>query len=256
MNSYEALTKNEIFSKTSVPHETSFFVRLDGWKFKRLSETVGVEKPFDERFAKCLVNAGRTLFEKGFSPALVYVASDELNILFLGDAPFRGRVEKIDSVMPSLVSAAFALQLKKMFGKTDSVAFDSRIVIVPSENAVISYLAWRQTNAWRNHNNAYAYWLFRKMDYKPLEAAKKLKGMKTEEIHETLFRHGINLAETPAWQRRGILLYKKPVSKMVGGQEVVRWKVEEDWNLPLFNKEDGVKLIHKILEWFKAKRRP
>jgi len=116
--------------------------------------------------------------------------------------PYSGRVEKIDSVIPSLVSATFTLRLQKTFGKTDNVAFDSRVVIVPSENAVMNYLAWRQTNAWRNHNNAYAYWLFRKMGYKPLEAAKKLKGMKTEEIHETLFRHGINLAETPAWQRR------------------------------------------------------
>jgi len=66
-----------------------------------------------------------------------------------------------------------------------------------------------------------------------------------------LFRHGINLAETPAWQRRGALLYKKPICK----QETVRWKVEEDWSLPLFNKEDGAKLIHQILEWLKAKRR-
>ena len=251
LNSYEALVKNEIFSKTSVPYETNFFVRLDGWRFRKLSNAVGAEKPFDERFAKCLVNAGRVLFEKGFSPALIYVASDELNILFLGNVPFRGRVEKIDSVIPSLVSTAFTLQLQKTFGKTDNVAFDSRIVIMPSENAVMNYLAWRQTNAWRNHNNAYAYWLLRKMGYKPLEAAKKLKGMKTKEIHETLFRHGINLAETPAWQRRGALLYKKPICK----QETVRWKVEEDWSLPLFNKEDGAKLIHQILEWLKAKRR-
>jgi len=180
LNSYEALVKNEIFSKTSVPYETNFFVRLDGWRFRKLSNAVGAEKPFDERFAKCLVNAGRVLFEKGFSPALIYVASDELNILFLGNVPFRGRVEKIDSVIPSLVSTAFTLQLQKTFGKTDNVAFDSRIVIMPSENAVMNYLAWRQTNAWRNHNNAYAYWLLRKMGYKPLEAAKKIEGNENE----------------------------------------------------------------------------
>lgn len=255
MNSHESLARNEIFSKTSVPHGTSLFVRLDGWKFKKLSDIAGAEKPFDERFAKCIVNAGRVLFEKGFNPALIYAASDELNILFLDSQPFRGRVEKVDSVIPSLVSAAFILQLQKVFCKTEIAAFDSRIAIVPSENSVVSYLAWRQANAWRNHNNAYAYWLLRKMGYQPLEAAKKLEGMKAEEIHETLFRHGINLAETPAWQRRGILLYKKPVSKKTGEHEIVRWKIEENWNLPLFTKEDGAKLIHQILEWFKAKRR-
>ncbi|MEM3578599.1 MAG: tRNA(His) guanylyltransferase Thg1 family protein [Candidatus Bathyarchaeia archaeon] len=256
MNNHENLAKNEIFSKTSVPHETSFFVRLDGWKFRKLSETVGAEKPFDDNFAKCLVNACRVLFEKGFSPALIYVVSDELNILFLDNEPFHGRTEKIDSVIPSLISTAFALQLQRVFGKKDIVAFDSRIVIMPSENTVVNYLAWRQINAWRNPNNAYAYWLFRKMGYNPLEIAKKLKGMKTEEIHETLFRHGINLAGTPSWQRRGILLCKEPTFKRIREKEVVRWKIKEDWDLPLFTKEEGTKLIHKILRWIKSKRRP
>ncbi|MBS7646233.1 hypothetical protein KEJ24_00115 [Candidatus Bathyarchaeota archaeon] len=114
-------------------------------------------------------------------------------------------------------------------------------------------MAWRQNNAWRNHNNAYAYWCLRKMGYKPSETARILKGMKTEEIHRTLFRHGINLDETPLWQKRGILLYKEPITKKVKGLEVTRWKVKEDWNLPLFTTRDGVKLIHQILEWARRK---
>jgi tRNA(His) guanylyltransferase len=253
LNSLENLTGNEIFSKTSIPHRAGFFVRLDGWKFRKLSEVVGAEKPFDEKFAKCLVYAGRTLFEKGFNPTLIYIVSDELNILFANWTPFHGRVEKIDSVMPSFVSAAFTIRLQSFFGKAVPAAFDSRIVLAANEDTVVKYLAWRQLNAWRNHNNAYAYHLFRKMGYKPSEIARKLKGMKTEEIHGILFRHGINLAETPSWQRRGILLYKKPVHKKIGGYEVVRWTLMEDWDPPIFARDDGVRLIHKVLEWTEQK---
>jgi len=253
LNSYQSLVKNEIFAKTSVPSETPFFVRLDGWKFKDLSEAIGAEKPFDKKFAECLTYSGRMLFEKGFSPTLIYVVSDELNILFTHAAPFSGRVEKIDSVMPSLVSTVFTTCLQWLFDKKATAAFDSRIVVIPNEEAILKYLAWRQTNAWRNHNNAYAYWFFRKMGGKPSEIAKKLKGMKTEEIHETLFRHGINLATTPSWQRNGILIYKEPILKKCGKIEVIRWKTVENWDLPLFTKGEGAKLIQQILEWEKRK---
>jgi tRNA(His) 5'-end guanylyltransferase len=252
---FKGWAKSEIFSKTSVPLETPFFVRLDGWRFRALAEHIGAEKPFDERFAQCLVSSGKTLFEKGFSPTLVYVVSDELNILFDDEAPFNGRVEKIDSVVPSLVSSAFSLQLQKSFGKTVAVAFDSRIIIVQNNEKILDYLSWRQTNAWRNHNNAYAYWLFRKMGYKPPEIAKKLKGMKTEEIHEMLLEHGVNLAETPSWQRRGILIHKEPYQKRIANQSVTRWKITENWDLPLFSSEEGTKLIRQILRWMRQKRR-
>jgi len=94
LNSLENLMGNEIFSKTSIPHRAGFFVRLDGGKFRKLFEVVGAEKPFDEKFAKCLVYAGRTLFEKGLSPTLIYIVSDELNILFANWTSFHGRLRK------------------------------------------------------------------------------------------------------------------------------------------------------------------
>lgn len=252
---FKGWSKSEIFSKTAVLMETPLFLRLDGWKFRALADAVGAEKPFDERFARCLVNSGKALFGKGFSPTLVYVVSDELNVLFDGKAPFNGRVEKIDSVIPSLVSAAFSIQLQETFKKRVIVAFDSRIIVTPNNEKIIEYLTWRQANAWRNHNNAYAYWLFRKLGYKPSETAKKLKGMRTEEIHELLFKHGINLAKTPHWQRRGILIYKKPCQKRIAKQSVTRWKITDNWNLPLFSSEKGTKLIRLILEWMRQKRR-
>jgi tRNA(His) 5'-end guanylyltransferase len=145
--------------------------------------------------------------------------------------------------------------VNKLFNKSVIAAFDSRIVLALNDDEIVEYLAWRQVNAWRNHNNAYAYWVFRKLGYKPSEIAKMLKGMKAEEIHETVFKSGVNLAQTPLWQRRGILLYKQPYYKKEANQNVIRWRLEEDWNLPLFSSEEGAKLIQQILKWVRQKRR-
>jgi len=255
LNEYKNWPKNEIFSKTCIPPESSFFVRLNGWRFRKLSETVKAEKPFDERFAKCLVSSGKILFKKDLNPALIYVASDELNILFLDSSLFRRRVEKIDSVLAGLISSAFSLNMQILFDQKRVAAFDSRIVIFSTERKVLEYLSWRQMNAWKNHNNIYAYWVFRRMGNKPSVIARKLKGLKTEELHEIMFKQGINLAKTPRWQRRGILTYKHPASRKVEDYTVTRWNIKEDWNLPLFNSRNGTMLIQQILRWVREKRR-
>ena len=127
---------------------------MDGWKFKKVSEAINAEKPFDEKFAKCLVFSGKALFIKGFNPTLVYVASDELNVLFLNTPPFHGRVEKTDSVLAGIVSSAFSLSLQELFGRELVVAFDSRVVIAHNEDKIIDYLSWRQMSSWRNHNKS------------------------------------------------------------------------------------------------------
>lgn len=255
MNDYAVMPKSEVFAGLCIPPETPFFLRLDGWKFQKLSESIGAEKPFDKKFAKCLVYSAETIFRAGFEPTLVYVASDELNILFLEESPFNRRVEKIDSVIPSLASTAFALCVEKLFKKKPVLAFDSRVIEASSEDKIIRYLAWRQNDLWRNHNNAYAYWLLRKTGCKPSEASKKLRGLKTEELHEIAFEHGVNLAETPAWQRRGILIYKEPYAKPSERHFAERWRLKAMWNTPLFTSDDGVKLIKQIIEWKRRKRK-
>lgn len=239
-------SKHEIFAQLQVPLDTPFFVRLDGWRFQAVSERIGAEKPFDERLARCLVESGRALFKSGFNPKLIYAASDELNVLFLHVVPFKRRIEKINSVMAGFISSAFSLNLQRFFDKNVLVAFDSRIVLSSLEK-IVGYLTWRQRNAWRNHNNAYAYWLLRKQGYKTSEAAKRLKGLKTKELHEELFHYGINLAQTPAWQRRGVLLNREPYQKRTGKQPATRWRINENWNLPLFSSKEGRNVIQQIL---------
>jgi len=243
-------SKHEIFSQLQVPPDSPFFTRLDGRRFQAVAETVDAEKPFDKKFARCLVSSAKAIFQSDFNPTLVYVASDEINVLFFYVTPFGRRVEKINSVLSGVASSAFSINLQKQFKKTLLTAFDSRIII-SSQEKIKEYLTSRQREAWRNHNNAYAYWLLRKMGHKPSEAAKMLEGMKTKDIHEILFREGVNLTKTPSWQRRGILVYREPYQKQVESQTVTRWHIHENWNLPLFPSIEGQALIHQIIEWTK-----
>jgi len=248
-----AQAKSEVFSTLQVPPDNSFFVRLDGRRFQAVSEKLNTEKPFDQKFAKCLVASGKAIFQQNLNPALIYIASDEINALFAYTAPFNRRVEKINSVLSGAVSSAFSLNALKLFGKPLTVAFDSRIIIIPQEKSV-EYLTWRQMDTWRNHNNAYAYWLLRQMGHTPREAAKTLRGMKTKELHQLLFQHGVNLAKTPPWQRRGVLLYKRGYQKLLETQSVTRWRIRENWNLPIFSSADGKALVQQVLEWAKPHR--
>lgn len=251
LNNADALvdySENEIFSQLQVPPETPFFVRLDGWRFQAVSEKLGAEKPFDERFAKCLVSSAKAVFQSNFNPLLIYLVSDELNVLFRVAVPFRRRVEKINSILSGVVSTAFALSARRFFGEDLNVTFDSRVVVVSPEK-IAGYLVWRQRNGWRNHNNAYAYWLYRKLGYGPSEAAKLLEGLKAKDLHELLFRHGVNLSETPSWQRRGILVYKEPYQKRFQEHSVTRWRIKEEWELPSFSSREGWRLIEKILNY-------
>jgi len=242
--------KNEIFSQLQVPIETPFFVRLDGRRFQAVTEKLHASKPFNKTFAKCLVASGKALFQESLNPALIYAASDEINALFIYHAPFNRRVEKINSVLAGIISSAFLLCALKSFKRSVTTGFDSRVVLATREK-LADYLIWRQQEAWRNHNNAYAYWMLRKLGHKPTEATEMLKGLKSEKLHEFLFQHHLNLAKTPAWQRRGILIYRQPYQKRLQDLIIARWRIKEDWNLPMFSSQIGKKLIQNILEWAK-----
>ncbi|WP_243670735.1 hypothetical protein [Methanoculleus chikugoensis] len=72
-------------------------------------------------------------------------------------------------------------------------------------------------------------------------------------MHEMMFERGVNLAETPAWQRRGTLLYreeciKKGYNPPLTGEtvEAVRTCIREPEETPLFSTEEGAALIRSL----------
>ncbi|MHC1635785.1 MAG: tRNA(His) guanylyltransferase Thg1 family protein [Candidatus Methanospirareceae archaeon] len=222
-------------------------VRADGRNFKKL--LANFEKPYDKRFAESMVKATEMFFENsGFHPKIAYIFSDEIS-LFFEEVPFKGRIEKLDSVIASFLASALTITL----GLEKPIAFDARVIPLP-KTLLIDYLAWRQAEAWRNHVNAYCYYTLRKEGLSEREAEEKMRGMKVRDVHEMLFSKGINLNETPKWQRRGILVgrlpYKKEGYNPKAAEEVVttRYKLIQIWDLPLFKSEEGKEIVYKFVE--------
>lgn len=214
----------EIYSQ--IKARPPLIVRADGRGFKNLLKDR--KKPYDLDFAKSIVGSAIRIFDcSGLSPALAFVFSDEVNLLFM-DAPFAGRVEKIDSIIASFISGVLSLSL----GCFTSI--DCRVIPV-CEGEAVKYLRERQDEAWRNHVFSYGFYMLVGDGNSRSEAMSELRGMKESEIHELVFRRGVNLAKTPAWERRGVLVYRK------GG------RVIEDWDPPLFKSEEGKRLLEEII---------
>jgi tRNA(His) 5'-end guanylyltransferase len=224
------------------------FVRADGRNFRKTLSNLKCKQPYDLRFAKVMADTAELLIcTSGFSPALAFTFSDEISLLFC-ELPYGGRIEKLSSVVASYISSAFTLKMPL----NKPVAFDCRVVPVGAYD-IQTYLTWRQAEAWRNHVNAYGYYCLRKAGFSGREAHEKLRNMTSHEIHEVVFAHGVNLAKTPAWQRRGILIYKEHYRKAgyntLLQQEVVtlRTKVVQNWGLPVFGSPEGKKFLSDVL---------
>ncbi len=223
-----------------------FAVRIDGRGFRRVLE--GFEKPYDERFARAMADSVEQFFlESGFYPLFAFTFSDEVNLFFY-EIPYNSRLEKIDSIVPSFFSSALTIKLNL----TKPVSFDSRIILLGKED-IYKYLLWRQAETWRNHMSSYGYYTLLKTGLSENEAAQRLKNMKASAIHELVFQHGINLAATSTWQRCGILVYRESHEKTgydpIKKTEVKakRKKLVQIWETPIFNTEEGRKLIERII---------
>ncbi|KUK45319.1 MAG: tRNA(His) guanylyltransferase Thg1 family protein [Methanothrix sp.] len=228
-------------------------VRADGRGFGTILRKA--EKPYDLDFAKVMAEAARAFVkESGLFPALAFTFSDEIS-LFFSEAPFNGRLEKIDSVVAGTLSGHLSLGLGK------AVAMDARSIPLCS-GEIIEYFAERQDEAWRNHVFSSGFYALIDDGLAPHEAMNRLRGMKEADIHEMLFCRGTNLAKSPAWQRRGILIRReKGAEAGEGGEEGAgkrrgkgrgkderrkkRWRVVEDWEPPLFRSEEG----RRLLDW-------
>jgi tRNA(His) guanylyltransferase len=242
------MKNREIFSALKVPDPA--IVRIDGRGFGKALLRLQFTKPYDIRFAKGMADSTVDFFRKsGFNPALAYLFSDEINLLFIHDLPFNGRLEKIDSIIPSFISSTLVINL----ACPEPLPFDSRVLIINSTD-IAKYLNWRQKECWRNLIRSYGYYLLRDDGLTAQAAADRLKGMKSEALHELAWNHGINLAETLAWQRRGILVYKqkyeKPGHNPLTGEitKAKRTRIIQDWELPIFKTETGFRLIEGIIQ--------
>ena len=205
----------EVYRDLKVPINSKIILRLDGRSFHSLAKNLNLKKPYDEDFAKLMVKVSKDLFNE-FAPIFIYTFSDEISIL-LDNIPFNGRIEKINSVIASFAASSFTYNL----GNKKPISFDSRVIPITNED-IPKYFKWRQDESWRNCINAYGIYAL-KSKYSDEVANKKIKGLKSSDIHELLFKDGINLNDVDNWQKRGIAIYKQ-------NKEIVGYNKKENKN--------------------------
>jgi len=249
----EDFRRFELYSGVRIPSGSWLVLRLDGRGFGRLALELRARKPFDPRLARCLVDSARSVYQQGFNPALIYVASDELNILFIGEPPFGGRVEKLDSVLSGIISSSACLNLRRLFGVETVVSFDCRVVVL-DEESFFSYIAWRQLDSVRNCLNAYAYWTLRASGMSPRRAAERLRGLKAQALIKLLREHDVDFGSVPSWQKNGILIYKRPVLRTAGKVHYLRKRLTESWRVPSFLGPQGRHLLRRVVRWASVSR--
>ncbi|GIG86484.1 tRNA(His) guanylyltransferase Thg1 family protein [Plantactinospora endophytica] len=218
-------------------------LRLDGRGFTRFTEE-HFDKPFDPRFGELMVDTARTLLTE-LGARYAYTESDEISVLLAPDhGLFGGGVEKLVSISAGIASAEFTR------AAGESAHFDSRLWLGVDVGDVVDYFSWRQSDAARCALNGWCYWTLRQAGHSARDATRTLDGASTSEKNELLFQHGINFAELPAWQRRGVGLWwesqQRPGHDPVRGTEAVttRRRLRIERELPM--KADYRDLVERI----------
>lgn len=209
--------------------------RLDGRSFTKLTKkTCNFEAPFDTRFRDLMVDTVKALLECGFRIVYGYTESDEISLLFHPDDNTFGRkVRKLNTTLAGEASAAFSLALGRV------ATFDCRMVPLPNKDRVADYFVWRQEDSHRNSLNAHCYWALRKEGEDQNLATMELEGKSVAYKNELLFQKGINYNDLPSWQKRGIGVYYRDVTKEgynpVKEEKVVTQRRElfADYELPI-----------------------
>jgi tRNA(His) guanylyltransferase len=189
--------------------EIYIVVRIDGKNFTKLTkEQLDLEKPFDEQFKTYMTETVKHLMNVGLNIIYGYTESDEISLLFhIKEASYGRKYRKINSILAGEASAFFSLQLGRI------AVFDCRICELPNKELVADYFRWRNEDAHRNALSAHCYWQLRKTGLSATDATERINKLSSAEKNELLFTYGINFNTLPSWQKRGIGIYWREVSK-------------------------------------------
>lgn len=171
-------------------------VRVDGKSFHTYVK--GLDRPFDRDFATAMVGAGLALCESDCPARLAYVQSDEISVVMdvrTGQPWFGGRIDKITSVVSSMVTAHFNQAMSTRTGRLGY--FDARVLALDLVADVIGYLEWRRADALRNSVSMLAHHTF---------SDASLRGVGTAERKKMLASAGNSWDDLPVDLKAGALL--------------------------------------------------
>ena len=101
------------------------------------------------------------------------------------------------------------------------------ITLLPTQSIAANYFEWLSQREEDKAQNAYCKWALTLSGVGSKDVMEQLDCMTPAAKQSLLSNHDINLSEMPAWQRHGIVLYRKPTP---GNQYPFRI-IEADYNM-------------------------
>lgn len=245
MKVYEGAYDQRIIGRLPV------IIRCDGKGFSKYTKTIGAEKPFDEIFSSVMAEATRSAASNIEGCLFGYTQSDEITFVLRNDQSlestpwFANRVQKMCSVVASMVTAAFNLESVRFNSLPPMAYFDARVFAVPNIQEAINCLIWRQNDAVKNSISAACHYEVAKKIGKKT-AGKLIHGLNGNQQQELLFQQtGKNWNNYPTKFKRGIGTRRIVRELLIDGNTCTRSSWEVDLDLPTFTK--NTEYLDKIL---------
>lgn len=196
---------------------TWIVVRVDGRNFHKFSEEHSFAKPNDHRALNLMSRAAIKVMLEFKDIVVAYGQSDEYSFVLRKDTQlFNRRGTKIMTYINSVFSTSYVYYWKEYFNQVllkYPPAFDSRVILYPSEQNVRDYLSWRQADCHINNLYNTAFWtLIKKGGLTNSEAERQLCGSCSGDKHELLFsQFGIDYNNELEIFKKGTTLLRKKV---------------------------------------------
>lgn len=203
MKMYEGMTTDERLMPL-----LPVIVRIDGRSFSTF--TRGLNRPYDERLSNLMVDVTTMLVEE--TGAIVgYTQSDEITlVLYQRDHKsqlyFDGRVQKLQSALAALATAAFNQKLPATIPEKAGAlpTFDCRVFSVPNKVEAVNCLLWREQDATKNSVS---------MAARAYYSHQQILGKSGPEMQEMLFQKGVNWNDYPTFFKRGTYIQRKTLNR-------------------------------------------
>lgn len=137
-------------------------LRLDGKGFHKFTDLHKFEKPNDKNGLDLMTRAGASVLEEFRDICFAFGHSDEYSFVFRKDTNiYNRRHDKLLTNVNSLFSSSYVFYWNTYFPNTELLyppAFDSRIILYPSDENLRDYLSWRQADVHVNNLYNSAFW--------------------------------------------------------------------------------------------------
>lgn len=239
INLSDRMKKYEDSFRFYIPSRLPTIIRIDGRSFGNY--TKHCEKPIDLNLVNVMNETAKYLCKNIQGARLAYVQSDEISLLLNSyesldsSSWFDNNLQKMCSISASLASAYFTQLSDTIFGSAKIATFDSRVFVLPKEEAN-NYFLWRQQDCTRNSVQMLA---------RSIYSHKACENKNNSELQEMIFQSGQNWNDCPTFQKRGRCVIKtvslkdavNPKTGNVITAERSEWTVDNE--IPIFsqNKE-------------------